>query len=65
MWEKIGFLLWTWETLEEVRDRGWPNDLAALGCWSDSDIPPLPEGFYMVDRSIKKSTASERQKRKS
>jgi hypothetical protein len=45
LWETIAFLMWTWEELDQLRDRGWPNDLGALACWDGVKNP-----FYLKER---------------
>jgi hypothetical protein len=45
LWPRISFLMWTWEELEQLRERGWPNDLGALACWQDKLNP-----YYFTER---------------
>ncbi len=47
MKSRVGFLLWNREVLEHIRERNWPDNPAALACWSETDDNPArPDGFY-------------------
>ena len=44
---RVGFLLWNREVLEHIQERNWPDNPAALACWSETDDNPArPDGFY-------------------
>lgn len=40
MIKQIAFLRWDRETLEHIRERGWPDNPAALACWEETDKHP-------------------------
>jgi hypothetical protein len=46
LWPRISFLLWTREELEQLKRRGWPDDLGALCCWGSE-----PNPYYFTERS--------------
>ena len=33
IWDRIGFLMWSWDELEKLKERGWPEKLESLTCW--------------------------------
>jgi hypothetical protein len=44
---RVGFLLWNREILEHIQERNWPDNPAALACWSETDDNPArPDNFY-------------------
>ena len=47
---RVGFLLWNYGVLTHLKNRNWPDNPAALACWSNTDDNPArPDNFYGQD----------------